>query len=73
MKSYIAELNDGGKHAECDSMQDALEYIAKEFMTDAESLGTWVDEDGSTLVWMTQDAADEADGNADVIAMITEV
>ena len=72
MKSYIAELNDGGKSESFDTMEDALAYIAQNFQTEADDLGTWEDEDGRTLIWMTQDAADAADDNSDVIATITE-
>ena len=72
MKSYIAELNDGGKSESFDTMEDALAYIAQNFQTESGDLGTWEDEDGRTLIWMTQDAADAADDNSDVIATITE-
>lgn len=72
MKTYLAELNDGGKSASFDTMEEALEYIAKNFRTEADELGTWSNDDIETLVWMTQDAADEAEGNEDVIATITE-
>jgi hypothetical protein len=72
MKQYLAELNDGGKSASFDTMEDALAYIAKNFQTEANDLGTWEDEDGRTLLWMTQEDADEAEDNSDVIATITE-
>jgi hypothetical protein len=72
MKTYIAELNDGGKSAFFDTMEGALKYIAKNFRTEADELGTWSNDDIETLVWMTQDAADEAEDNSDVIATITK-
>jgi hypothetical protein len=72
MTTYLAQLNDGGKSASFDSIESALEYIAKNFRTEADKLGTWSNDDVETLVWMTQDAADEAEGNEDVIATITE-
>ncbi len=72
MKNYLAELNDGGKSESFDTMDEALAYIAKNFRTEADDLGTWNNDDETTLVWMTQDEADEADDNADVIATITE-
>jgi len=68
---YAAELNDGGKSAEFATIEAAIDYIAANFRTDAADLGTWDDEDGKTLVWMTQDAADAAEDNSDVIATIT--
>ena len=71
MTTYLAELNDGGKSASFDSMEEALEYVARNFQTEANDLGTWDDEDGRTLVWMTQEAADVYD-NSDVIATVTE-
>lgn len=72
MKTYLAELNDGGKYESFETMEGAMAYIAKNFQTESDELGTWEDEDGRTLVWMTQDAADAADDNSDVIATITE-
>lgn len=72
MKTYLAELNDGGKSESFDTMEEALEYVAKNFRTEADELGTWSNDDIQTLVWMTQDAADEAETNEDVIATITE-
>jgi hypothetical protein len=72
MTTYLAELNDGGKSASFDTMEEALEYIAKNFRTEADEIGTWEDEDGRTLVWMTQEDADAAEDNSDVIATITE-
>jgi len=69
---YLTELNDGGKSATFDSMAEAMEYIAKNFRTEADDLGTWSNDDIETLVWMTQDEADEAEGNEDVIAVITK-
>jgi hypothetical protein len=71
MKTYLAELNDGGKSASFATMAEALEYIAKNYQTDADELGTWSNDDIETLVWMTQDAADAAEDNSDVIAAIT--
>ena len=71
MTTYLAELNDGGKSASFDTIEEALEYVANNFQTEANDLGTWDDEDGRTLVWMTQEAADVYD-NSDVIATITE-
>jgi hypothetical protein len=71
MKTYLAELNDGGKSAKFATMEEALEYIAKNLQADAEKLGTWSNDDLETLVWMTQDAADAAEDNSDVIAAIT--
>jgi 2'-5' RNA ligase len=73
MKTYLAELNDGGKSESFDTMKEALAYIAENFRTDAAELGTWSNDDSETLVWMNQDAADEAEGNEDVIAAITEI
>jgi len=72
MKTYLAELNDGGKSASFDTMKESLEYIAKNFRTEADELGTWSNDDIETLVWMNQNAADEAEGNEDVIATIIE-
>jgi hypothetical protein len=72
MTTYLAELNDGGKSESFDTMEEALAYIAKNFQTEADEIGTWEDEDGRTLVWMTQDDADAAEDNSDVIATITE-
>jgi hypothetical protein len=54
-----------------DAEDDALAYIAESFQTEWENIGTWEDEDGRTLVFMTQDAADAAADNSDVIAKIT--
>jgi hypothetical protein len=71
MTTYLAELNDGGKSESFDTMEEALAYIAKNFQTEADEIGTWEDE-GRTLVWMTQDDADAAEDNSDVIATITE-
>jgi hypothetical protein len=67
---YTAELNDGGKSESFETMEDTLAYIAENFRTDADDLGTWEDESGRTLVWMTQDAADAAEDDSDVIAAI---
>jgi len=72
MKTYLAELNDGGKSASFDTMEEALEYIAKNFRTEADELGTWSNDDIETLVWMNQEDADTAEDNSDVIATITE-
>lgn len=72
MKTYLAELNDGGKFESFETMEEALAYIAKNFQTEADELGTWEDEDGRALVWMTQEDADAAEDNSDVIATITE-
>jgi hypothetical protein len=72
MKTYLAELNDGGKSASFDSMDEALEYIADNFWTESDELGTWSNDGIETLIWMTQDEADEAEDNSDVIATITE-
>lgn len=69
---YLAELNDGGKSESFDTMEEALAYIAKNFRTEADEIGTWEDEDGRTLVWMTQEDADAAEDNSDLIATITE-
>jgi len=68
---YQAELNDSGKSECFDTEDDALAYIAESFQTEWENIGTWEDEDGRTLVFMTQDAADAAADNSDVIATIT--
>jgi hypothetical protein len=68
---YQAELNDSGKSECFDTEDDALAYIAENFQTEWENIGTWEDEDGRTLVFMTQDAADAAANNSDVIATIT--
>lgn len=70
--TYLAELNDGGKSASFDTMEEALEYVAENFGTEAEELGTWEDEDGRMLVWMTQEEEEDASDNSDVIATITE-
>jgi 2'-5' RNA ligase len=67
---HIATLNDGGKAAELETLAAAMEYIAANFQIEADELGTWEDEDGTTLVWTTQDAADAAEDNSDVIATI---
>ena len=72
MKTYLAELNTGGKSKSFETMEKAFAYIAKNFQTEADEIGTWEDEDGRTLVWMTQDDADAAEDNSDVIATITE-
>jgi hypothetical protein len=72
VKQYFAKLNDGGKSASFDTREDAMEYIAQNFRTEADELGTWSNDDIETLVWMTQDVADEAEGNENVIAAITE-
>jgi hypothetical protein len=72
MKTYLAKLNDGGKSASFDTMEKALEYVAKNFRTEADELGTWSNDDTETLIWMTQDAADEAEGFEYVIATITK-
>ena len=72
MKTYLAEINDGGKFASFGTMEDALDYIATNFRTDADSIGTWDDDAGRTLVWMTQEDADASCDNSDVIAIITE-
>ena len=69
---YQAELNDSGKSECFDTEDDALAYIAENFQTKADEIGTWKDEDGRTLVWMTQEDADAAADNSDVIATITE-
>ena len=71
--NYLAKLNDGGKEASCVTLRDALAWIAKNYRTSAEHLGTWEDEDGRTLVWMTQEDVDSAEDNSDVIAVIEEV
>ena len=71
---YLAQLNDGGKKDTSDTMEEAMEFIAKNFGTESHKLGTWQNNPGEeTLVWMTQEEADEAEGNADVIATITEL
>lgn len=73
MKTYLAELNDGGKNGTFDTMEEALEYIAKNFRTEASELGTWQNSPGEeTLVWVTQEDADAAEDNSDVIATIIE-
>ena len=72
MKTYLAELNDGGKSESFDTMEAALAYIEKNFRTESDDLGTWSNDGIETLVWMTQEAADAADDNSDVIATITE-
>jgi hypothetical protein len=69
---YQAELNDSGKSECFDTEDDALAYIAENFQTEWENIGTWEDEDGRTLVFMTQDVADAAADDSDVIAIITE-
>ncbi|MFN6191212.1 MAG: hypothetical protein ACK48S_09810 [Planctomycetia bacterium] len=71
MKTYLAELNDGGKSASFDTMEEALKYVAKNFRTEADELGTWSNDDTETLVWMTQEDADTAEDNSDVIATVT--
>ena len=72
MKTSLAELNDGGKSESFDTMEAALGYIEKNFRTESDDLGTWSNDGIETLVWMTQDDADAADDNSDVIATITE-
>ena len=72
MKIYLAELNDGGKSASFDTMEEALEYVAKNFRTEADELGTWSNDDTETLVWMTKEDAETAEDNSDVISVITE-
>lgn len=69
---YLAQLNDSAKSESFDTEGEALGYIAENFQTEADEIGTWKDEDGRTLVWMTQDVADAAADNSDVIATITE-
>ena len=54
-----------------DTEDDALAYIAESFQTEWENIGTWEDEDGRTLIFMTQDAADAAADNSAEIAKIT--
>jgi hypothetical protein len=71
---FRADLNDGGKSAEFDSMEAALAYIAKNFQTEADELGTAeIDGTDETHVWMTQDDADDAQDGSDVIAVITKI
>ena len=72
MKTYLAELNDGGKSESFDTLEAALEYIAETFRTESDEIGTWSNDGLETLVWMTHEAADAADDNSDVIATITE-
>lgn len=73
MKTYLAELNDGGKSESFESMEEALEYIAYNFQTESDELGTHeIDGTEETHVWMTQEEADDAYSSYDVIAVITE-
>ena len=72
MKKYIAELNDGGKSSSFKTREEALAYIAENFRTEADELGTWSNDGIEILVWMTQEEADDSEDNCDVIATITE-
>ena len=73
LKTYLAELTDGGKRGTFDTLEEALEFVASNYDTSRDALGIWENSPGEEiLVWLTQAAAEEAEGNADVIATINE-
>lgn len=76
MKKYIVDSTSSQSRETFDTMEEALECVSRWFHIPSADLGTWDngETDGvtETYVWASQEEADEADDNNDVLAVITE-